>query len=54
LLSHAEGISKLAAARLATWLQEGALMITADTSYFLTGGAAMYLLMAALWKFFWS
>jgi hypothetical protein len=29
-------------------------MITADTPYFLTGGAAMYLLMAALWKFFWS
>jgi hypothetical protein len=29
-------------------------MITADTAYFLTGAAAMYLLMAAFWKFFWS
>ena len=29
-------------------------MITADTLYFLAGGAAMYLLMAGLWKLFWS
>jgi len=27
-------------------------MITADTLYFLAGGAAIYLLMAGLWKFF--